>query len=169
MGGKIIVYQCLLVCSLGKVAIEPTQISCSASPPPCPALAHPPKQICESSRPYQESKVGAAANPCNTRRIILTTCSVVFFHPFVFPVNDLGETFQRRPLVVLNEEPGSKDNRAPFDFFSPKLICALRCSTSGSAREGTGTRWLHPSRGRRFFDVFYLNKEQSRKVILFPL
>lgn len=87
------------------------------APTPQSHSPHPPEQICESSRPYQESKVGAAANPCNTRRIILTTRSAVFFHPFVFPVNDLGEMFQRRPLVVLNEEQGSEDNGASLYFF----------------------------------------------------
>lgn len=105
------------VCLLGGAVVEPTQISCSPPPPLSPTLPHPPEQIRESSRPYQESKVGAAANPCNTRRIILTTRSAVFFHPFVFPVNDLGEMFQRRPLVVLNEEQGSKDTGACLYFF----------------------------------------------------
>lgn len=114
-----------LVCSPGEAVVESTQISCSPPPPPSPTLPHPPKQICESSRPYQESKVGVAPNPCNTRRIILTTCSAVFFHPFVFPVSDLGKMFQRRPVVVLNEEQGSKDNGASFDFFQTNLCFAL--------------------------------------------
>lgn len=151
----------MAVCSPGGAVVEPTQITCSAPPPPlCPTLPHPPEQICESSRPYQESKVGAAANPCNTRRIILSTRSAVFFHPFVFPVNDLGKMFQRRPLVVLNEDQGPKDNSTSlslFIFFFSKLICALRCSTSGSSREEIEKRWREPRTGQQFFECLLSN------------
>lgn len=104
---------CVVVCLPGGAHTD----QLFTPPPFSPTLPHPPEQIRESSRPYQESKVGAAANPCNTRSIILTTRSAIFFHPFVFPVNDLGEMFQQRPLVVLNEEQDSKDNSASLDFF----------------------------------------------------
>lgn len=146
----------MALCSPGGAVIEPTQITCSAPPPPlCPTLPHPPEQIFESSRPYQESKVGAAANPCNTRRIILSTRSAVFFHPFVFPVNDLGKMFQRRPLVVLNEDQGPKDNSTSLSlslfFFKTNLCFALfhlrqqqrrnRKEMTG-AENGTAVLWV---------------------------